>query len=191
MTETEEATPRRRRGTALPAEPRREPPAWLPSLVKPFRREPISGRIETDEDSFHAELERAYQHGSKDVDAAWDRIREITTRGNAAGAVAALTLYGSQLFSSAPREPVFWVLLAFLGGLLAVLLRHFLVAWKAGFERSSHVSAVIDIDEQFRPPPILRLGARVLDWISAIALLGGGVSGLLVLYSLLRPPITP
>ncbi|MDQ6870232.1 MAG: hypothetical protein M3178_18560 [Pseudomonadota bacterium] len=118
---------------------------------------------------------------------AWDRIRALVTRGNAAGAVASLTLLGSQqLVGRNPRLNVFWALVIFAVGLLALLVREFLIVWHVHYQRKGKVTQAVDEWDAFNPPPFIMKFARSFDYVSTISMVVGGVWGLYVLYGLTR-----
>ena len=94
---------------------------------------------------FESHLEEVWQRETAGLNEAWDRIRALVTRGNAAGAVASLTLLGSQqLVGRNPRLNVFWALVIFAAGLLALLVREFLIVWRVHYQRKGKVTQAVD-----------------------------------------------
>lgn len=155
--------------------------------VRQFKRQPIAENPDTDAAGLEEALDAAYKKGSQIVEEAWDRIRQMTTRANAAGAVAALALYGSQAFSDeVPRMTVFWVIVIFIAGLVFLLFRNLLAMLNAIFERQMHVERAGDFDPK-APCPIIMNAARLCDWLSVGFLAWGAAQGAYVLYSLALP----
>lgn len=135
-------------------------------------------------DEIEEEFEGVWDHASIFVNEEWGRVRSLIMRGASAGAVAALTLMGSQSLGSAtPKASVFWVLVIFLLTLAVVGLRQLLLVWFAVISRSGRMAHVPD-GGGYTPPPILEKAARCCDYASTILLVVGVVFGLRVLYGL-------
>jgi hypothetical protein len=158
--------------------------AWS-RFLNQFRRRPSLRIIEGDPSSeLEAEMDTVWQRDSSKLEEAWDRVRKLVNRGNAAGAIASLTLFGSQqLGGRDPHEREFVTLCLFIVGLGSLLTRELVVVWHLHYQRKENVSAVPEWDA-FNPAPIIMKFARLLDWISIILLITGICFGLYVLYSL-------
>lgn len=156
-------------------------------IAQQFKRQPIAEKPGNDAEAFAADIQNAFDSGTERVDEAWNQIRHMTTRANAAGAVAALALYGSQVFTSGvPRIAVFWVIVIFVAGLVSLLARNFLAMLNAIFLRRIFVERVVDWNSK-APAPIIMNAARFCDWLSVTFLAWGAGQGAYVLYSLASP----
>ena len=80
-----------------------------------FRRQRLPSNVDEDDGKLEWEMDDAAKSETAKVHEAWDRTRELVTRGNAAGAVASLTLFGSQqLGDRDPHLSVFLTLCLFI-----------------------------------------------------------------------------
>jgi hypothetical protein len=96
-----------------------------------LRRRPSPPIIEGDPSSeLEAEMDTVWQRDSSKLEEARDRVRKLVNRGNAAGAIASLTLFGSQqLGGHDPHEREFVTLCFFIAGLGSLLTRELVVVW--------------------------------------------------------------
>jgi hypothetical protein len=156
-------------------------------FLNQLRRRPSPRIIEGDVSSeLEAEMDSVWQRDSSELEEAWDRVRKLVNRGNAAGAIASLTLFGSQqLGGRDPHEREFATLCFFIAGLGSLLTRELVVVWHLHCQRKENVRAVPEWDA-FNPPPVIMKFARLLNWISIILLIIGICFGLYVLYGLTR-----
>lgn len=75
-------------------------------------------------------MDTVWQRDSSKLEEARDRVRKLVNRGNAAGAIASLTLFGSQqLGGHDPHEREFVTLCFFIAGLGSLLTRELVVVW--------------------------------------------------------------
>jgi hypothetical protein len=132
-----------------------------------------------------AEAKHVSQQAKVKRDELWNAIRDMAMRGNAAGAIAALTMFGSQsLTETAPRSLIFWTLLSFLTGLFALFIQKLFQLKIVSNDEVVSINLVFDEFELSRPPTIYECSVRVLDLFAVVALISGIVMGLLVLFSM-------
>lgn len=150
-----------------------------------FRRQRLPSNVDEDDGKLEWEMDDAAKSETAKVHEAWDRTRELVTRGNAAGAVASLTLFGSQqLGDRDPHLSVFLTLCLFITSLGVLLLRQLVVIWHLHCQRKEKILAVVDAWDAFNPPPFIMNLARIMDWISIILMITGIFFGLYVLFGL-------
>jgi len=165
------------------AEPK---PSIITKFLSLFRSAEEPFCPERDEDTgdpFAADVDEILLRGRSKVDEAWDRIRDLTTRGNAVGAIAALTVFGSQqLTGGTPRRWLVGTVVVFLVGLAALLSQKLFVPLRVSYETAVEVNKVRDTT--FRPPRIVRIIFRACDYLAVITLVLGTFIGISILFAL-------
>jgi len=115
----------------------------------------------------------------------WNGIAELTIRGNAAGVIASLTMFGSQsLKDKTPRVMLFWTIVLFLLGLCAPLFQRLIKLKIINNEEIVKKKLVFNFDEYSVPPHIFEVLLRFFDWLAVTALISGVAAGLFVLFSM-------
>lgn len=149
--------------------------------VEPYEANDLSAAVEE-------EFEDAHNRGRKRAELIWRQIREMVVRGLSAGALATLTLFGSQFISNTqPRIEIWWVLVTFIAGLGFLLARQFIVVLNSHIETRGRMAAIPDGWGGYKPPRIVLALARGLDVMAVIALIDGTIRGLAVLHCLTLP----
>jgi len=106
-------------------------------------------------------------------------------RGNASGAISALTLLGSKIFNeSLPPFDIFLSLIIFIFGMATIAASHVVMYFICRIERSANVQFIIDPFEAFEANPILGKIRILLDVLSIFLLISGMFVGLRILYRL-------
>lgn len=156
-----------------------------PFLNVPWQRDDPFFDNDVDEDE--KRRAEAWARGTKLVEMAWSPARQLVDRGNAAGAIASLTLFGSQTVSAAgPKADVFWATAVFILGLGLTLVRHAVSTWQAKVRREGMVMDA-EVLEGFDPAPAFDFAITWTGRLAVLALAGGVIWGIVVLYSLSHP----
>lgn len=148
---------------------------------EPYESNDLSAQVE-------AEFDDAIERGRKRAELVWRPVREMAMRGLSAGALAMLTLFGSQVISNTqPRVEIWWVLETFIFGLGCLLARQFVLILYSHIETRGRLAAIPDGWGGYKPPRIVCIVARAFDILAVLALIDGAVKGMIVLRSLTLP----